>query len=240
MMEIARSMGYASATDRFTVIPLLLDKIEPPSLLNATVYVRASRNPGEALPAIMKLVAAFEGRMQSDQARKLSVEADLSEFVQEAITQQEKYETANKSAAVRWYVSGVVFLGIGLLVTAGLVVSTIWSAQDLNIVRALATVALDLVSIGILAALAKYAYSLGKSYMTEGLKCSDRIHAIQFGKFYLKVFGARLTPTEVKDAFQHWNIDRSSAFASLDASQIDPQILSLVGQLVTSIRNKKD
>ncbi|WP_413711756.1 hypothetical protein [Rhizobium sp. Rhizsp82] len=98
---------------------------------------------------------------------------------------------------------------------------------------------LNIVMIGVLAALAKYAYSLGKSYMSESLKSSDRIHAIQFGKFFLRAYGDRLTPSEVKEAFQHWNIDRNSTFSTLDPAHIDPQIYSLITQLVSAVRSGK-
>lgn len=94
--------------------------------------------------------------------------------------------------------------------------------------------------IGVMAALARYSYSLAKSYMSESLKSSDRIHAIQFGKFFLRAYGGRLTPAEVKDAFQHWNSDRGSTFSTLDPSHIDPQIYALVAQLVGAVAAKKE
>ena len=98
---------------------------------------------------------------------------------------------------------------------------------------------LNVIAIAILAASARYAYSLGKSYMSESLKSSDRIHAIQFGKFFLRAFGSRATTAEIREVFQHWNIDRTSTFSSLDASQIDPQIVNIVVQLVSAVTGKK-
>jgi hypothetical protein len=98
----------------------------------------------------------------------------------------------------------------------------------------------EVITIGLLAACAKYAFSLGKAYMSESLKSADRIHAIEFGRFYLQAFGETATGPEVKEAFQHWNIDRNSTFSSLDSAQIDPQIISLVAQVVASITGKRE
>lgn len=78
------------------------------------------------------------------------------------------------------------------------------------------------------------AFALGKSYISESLKCSDRIHAIAFGKFYLQAYGETATWADLKEVFQHWNIDRTSTFSSLDSAQIDPQILSLLADVVKS------
>jgi len=82
-----------------------------------------------------------------------------------------------------------------------------------------------LLVIGLLGACAKYAFSLGKSYASEALKCSDRIHAIRFGEFYLRAFGEKTQWSELKEVFQHWNIDRSSSFSTLDASSFDPKFI---------------
>jgi hypothetical protein len=54
----------------------------------------------------------------------------------------------------------------------------------------------------------------------------------------LQAFGAKANWSELKEVFQYWNIDRSSTFSTLDASQIDPQILSLISSIATVIGTK--
>ena len=61
--------------------------------------------------------------------------------------------------------------------------------------------------------------------MSESLKSADRMHAISFGKFYLKVYGSDDTWPELKEVFQHWNIDRSSSFSSQTTAEFDPKII---------------
>jgi len=89
-------------------------------------------------------------------------------------------------------------------------------------------------------ACAKYAFSLGKSYSSESLKSSDRIHAIRFGEFYLRAFGDKTKWGELKEVFQHWNIDRNSSFASLDVSQFDPKIVESMMDLIKVVGGKRD
>ena len=83
-------------------------------------------------------------------------------------------------------------------------------------------------------------FSLGKSYSSESLKSSDRIHAIRFGEFYLRAFGDKTKWEELKEVFQHWNIDRNSSFASLDVSQFDPKILESLTDLIKVVGGSKD
>lgn len=81
-----------------------------------------------------------------------------------------------------------------------------------------------LIGVGLLVASSKYAFSLGKSYMNESLKNSDRLHAISFGKFYLQAYGDVVTPEDVKEVFQHWNIAKDSSFRELGSDNFDPRI----------------
>ncbi|KMN32754.1 hypothetical protein VI26_16680 [Chromobacterium sp. LK1] len=78
-----------------------------------------------------------------------------------------------------------------------------------------------LVAIALLAGLAKYAFLLGNSYMQEALKNADRRHAINFGKFYLESYGAAAEWSQVKEAFEHWNITGTNAFKRAEESMPD-------------------
>ena len=94
----------------------------------------------------------------------------------------------------------------------------------------------------ILAALAKFFYSLGKSFMHEAVKCSDRIHAINFGQFFLKAFPTPKTHQERKDIFSEWNMENRSAFHDLKTRDIDPRMIELVSAISSAIKgeSKKD
>ena len=64
--------------------------------------------------------------------------------------------------------------------------------------------------------------------MNEAFKNSDRMHAISFGEFYLNAFSERTNWEELKEVFQHWNMDKNSSFASQSAKDFDPQFFEKV------------
>ena len=92
-----------------------------------------------------------------------------------------------------------------------------------------------LVGLALFAALAKYAYVLGNSYMREALKNGDRRHAINFGKFYLESYGAAADWSQIKDAFEHWNIDGQNGFTKDDKSYVDVSSLEKVATALEGI-----
>jgi hypothetical protein len=57
------------------------------------------------------------------------------------------------------------------------------------------------------------------SYVKEALKNADRRHAINYGKFYLESYGAAADWSQIKEAFEHWNIDGSNATSKPDKNQ---------------------
>ena len=57
--------------------------------------------------------------------------------------------------------------------------------------------------------------------MVESIRFSDRAHAIGLGKLYLQLYKSKFEWAELKDVLQNWNIDKGSAFLSLDAKDIE-------------------
>ena len=97
----------------------------------------------------------------------------------------------------------------------------------------------SLIIIGLLIALSKYAFNLGKSYTNEALKNADRIHALSFGEFYLKAFREKVSYDQIKEVFQHWNINNESFFSTLNSSDFDPKIFENVIELMKALSAKK-
>lgn len=213
----------------------------PPQLRYYKTIRADGRSPSEYAKDILLLIEAHRERLEQRQVRKTEVARDLSAFVNEAVLRQQDQETRNRRAAHAWYAAGFMCLLLVLAVAASSSYHVLLTgAAPVSLLTPIMLALLNLVVIGVLAALARYSYSLGKSYMSEALKSADRIHAIQFGKFFLSLFGEKLSPEEVKVAFQHWNIDRQSIFATLDPAHVDPQIFSLFTQLSSVISAKRD
>lgn len=68
--------------------------------------------------------------------------------------------------------------------------------------------------------------------MREALKNADRRHAINFGKFYLESYGAAADWSQVKEAFEHWNITGSDAFSRKEEAQIDVSAIEKAATLL--------
>ncbi|MDO1580618.1 toll/interleukin-1 receptor domain-containing protein [Rhizobium oryzicola] len=246
MMELGTARAYAETSGKMLILPVVLGELTLPTIVqDIQVIFARDRPPSDLVADIDIAISAFEGRRaaQEEQQKELAqvVQGNLAEFVDEAIKTQQEYEKAHKASAQRWYLIGYASLLLGLLTTAYLAYSVIRAtATAPDYARTISISLLNVIAIAILAALARYAYSLGKSYMSESLKSSDRIHAIQFGKFFLRAYGSKANSAEIREVFQHWNIDRTSTFSSLDASQIDPQIVNMVIQIVSAFTGKKD
>ncbi|MGN4989908.1 hypothetical protein [Aeromonas sp. 97A] len=84
---------------------------------------------------------------------------------------------------------------------------------------------------------AKHAYNLGNAYMHESLKRSDRMHAINFGKFYLEVYGNNVSQSDMKAIFENWNLNSDSAFTKVETSNFEPKIVEQVTQMITAVSN---
>lgn len=246
MMELGTARAYAETSGKLLILPIILGDLSLPTIVqDIQVIFAQDRSPAELVPDINIAISAFEGRRTAQEEEQKvfaeAVQGNLAEFVDEAIKTQQEYEKEHKASAKWWYAIGYGSLVAGLISTAVLAYNLINSTPTTpDYARVISIALLNIIAIAILAALARYAYSLGKSYMSESLKSSDRIHAIQFGKFFLRAYGSKANSVEIREVFQHWNIDRTSTFSSLDASQIDPQIVNMVVQIVSAVTGKKD
>jgi hypothetical protein len=92
-----------------------------------------------------------------------------------------------------------------------------------------------LIAITILAGLARYAFIFSNSYMREALKNADRRHAINFGKFYLESYGAAAEWSQVKEAFEHWNITGANAFTPEESNKFDMSALEKASAIIERV-----
>jgi hypothetical protein len=147
-------------------------------------------------------------------------------------------ESNLKRSAFFWYGAAFVSLLIGLgfgmwrAYTSATVMDISWQS-----IAQLAVV--SVVVIGLLGALSRFSFTLGKSFMVESLRNADRIHAISFGQFYLEAFGEHAEWSEIKEAFQHWNIDKGSSFMQQNVKDIDPEILKTAIEIAKTISEKQ-
>mgnify|MGYP000238772025 CR=1 FL=1 len=172
-----------------------------------------------------------------EETRK-QIEKKSNKYVTDALTVLETKEKKYHIISNCWSILGAVSIlfGIILLVVLGV--------KGFNILEAKVAVEwsfLFLVSfkgiivLGLFIALAKYSFTFSQSYMHESLKSSERIHAINFGKFYLESYGADADWAQIKEAFEHWNISSNTAFSSNKADSFDPKIFEGAANLIEAV-----
>ncbi|WP_339414450.1 toll/interleukin-1 receptor domain-containing protein [Pseudomonas sp. EA_35y_Pfl2_R5] len=174
-------------------------------------------------------------RAKNKQAEKLEV--SKTEFIREAEERLNKKEASLKLSAHIWYGFGYAALILGVLAAFYLIKESL--GKDINTSAIVLLSIKGLIGVGLLVASSKYAFTLGKSYMNESLKNSDRLHAISFGKFYLQAYGDIVTPEDVKVVFQHWNITQDSSFKDIGSQNFDPRIFESAIE-IASLLTKND
>lgn len=242
MMEVGAARAFAGATGRPLVMPIAIDEISIPlALQDIQILFAADRDLDRIVAEISRGLSSQHGvllaRELQAQAAATRIKENAPSYIDEAIKVQEQASKRDAMAARIWY--GVGFASLVAGIGAALWTFAIHPTLPNDWLGFARGFVVNLVVVGFLGACSRYALSLGKSYTSEALKASDRIHAIRFGRFYLNAFPDRVTWEELKEVFAHWNIDRASAFNSLDVAQIDPQLIGMITQ-IASAAVKKD
>lgn len=242
--ETGTAMAYFRERGRPLVIPVILENADIPSPLQS---VQALFAGGKDIPEVAKEIDfaldAMLGRIKAkeDERREVQkkVEATAATYIKASLENLAERETGYRRTAYFWY-------GLAMFSLVGGLIFGIWRAVSLNSSNttpsweSLAQLGLiTILVVGVLGALSRFAFLLGKAFMVESLRNADRSHAISFGEFYLNAFGDKAEWSEVKEAFQHWNIDKGSTFIDQDAKDVDPQILQTALDIAKAISGAK-
>lgn len=247
MNEVAVAKAHAAAAENKLFIPLVVGmESEIPNFLRDSLLEMVPNVLDENLKRITLNIqraiehnkALFIEKQKVAKSKAEKLEVSKTEFIKEAELRLTQKEVTLKRNANFWYCLGYFSLLTGVIAAFLLISETLGKDSNLNILLLLSMK--GLVGVGLLIASSKYAFTLGKSYMSESLKNSDRLHAISFGKFYLQAYGSDATAQDVKEVFQHWNMDNDSAFSSASASNFDPKLLESAIELAKIIsKNEK-
>lgn len=194
-----------------------------------------------------KLALSFEELAQKEQKyaedTRKQLERKSSEYVNEALSHLKDKEDKFHFWSRVWSVVGGVSIVVGIFIlvwfgSEGL--ALLGDNTDVSWSYLLLVTFKGVVLVGLFIALAKYSFLYSQSYMHESIKNSERRHAINFGKFYMESFGANADWHEIKDAFEHWNIQCESAFSKQDSSQFDPKALENTAAIISAISKMKE
>lgn len=240
--ESGAAVGYWQEKGKPVVIPLVIDDIEIPGpLSHIQAIFSPERNLERIVTAISSSLDSAFGRIKAREEEKRvvqeRVEATAATYISKSLEELRVRETSLKRSALFWY--GAAFLS--LLIGLGFGVWRAYVSEPVTDIswQSIAQLAvISVVVIGLLGALSRFAFTLGKSFMVESLRNADRIHAISFGQFYLEAFGEHAEWEEIKEAFQHWNIDKGSSFMQQNVKDIDPEIMKTALEIAKTMSPK--
>jgi len=239
--EYNYALGFDHKTKNKTIIPVLIEDVEPPDLLRNIVYFKY--NTENAVKSAEELVTMIGRSIANKNAERViksrqieKVEKNLADYIQKSLNDLEKKEKTFRRISYILY----LFSFVSLLLAA---IFAFINSKDLfpiseNIFQQMALIISTLVVSSLLIALSKFTFTLGKSFMVESLRNSNRIHAISFGELYLNIYGEEIEWSEFKEAFQHWNIDMGSTFSSQNAKEYDPELLKRLTEISNVLKVK--
>lgn len=243
MTEIGAALGYFEERGRPLPLPVVIDGSALPTQIDHIHAILAKdKTPDEVALDIVGAIERLAGREQAREERKEEVrsrvETNAAIFIAKSLKELRNREDQYRLWAKVWYGAAYLSLAIGLC-------TAVWRATTLpghlsNWVDLAGFIAIGAVILGLLVAAARFAFMLGKSYMVEALRNSDRIHAISFGEFYLRAFPDQLDWAQVKDAFQHWNIDNGSSFLGQTAQDFDTEVFKTAIAIAGVLNESKE
>lgn len=185
----------------------------------------------KAIAALVRQKEQFEADFQE------KMEAKATEYVDTALVSLKASEERFDGIGSRWALCGLFGVLIGLVlayVLANEATGKIVSNKDISWSLILFFGVKGAVLLGLVVAMVRLCMRLARNYLQESLKNAERRHAINYGKFYLTVYGAGTDGEKLKDVFAHWNISGTSAFAEKDDAISQPSI-SEIGELAKAL-----
>ena len=222
-IEFHTAIGYCTNENHPLIVPYIIYGTKIPVDIANRLYIVGTENIKADLSKILYALNKVRGLLFSQQNKQdeqtLIVHHSLDEFLTEVFAKLEKDEKRNRFQAYLCYILSVVFLMIIAPIAYKINVTGL-DGQDL--IRTISYIIKSIASLSVFAALSRLTFILGKSFMVESIRNGDRIHAISFGRFYIKAYGRVATRQEIREVLGDWNIDKGSSFYDQDAKEIDP------------------
>lgn len=181
----------------------------------------------KTIAQVRLIVAAHQEKIDDEAASKRAaeekVQTKLSEYLKDTLVSLKTNKTKNQITAYIFYFLSIIPVGVAIIVALNFpeLVSAIYEDTVPLVIISVS----QLVILLLLVSLSKLFFSLGKSFMVESIRNSDRIHAISFGKFFLDAYGDTATREEVLKAFSAWNIDDGkTSFRDISGADYDPKL----------------
>lgn len=242
--EMSAAFGYFKESGKPKFFPILFDNISIPEGIGHIQVLRASRNNIDVLvrklhESIFRIIGELQAHTEQKQQIIEKVEKSAEHYIRTSLQELRKRENSYKRLSYFCYIMAYLSLLLCVLLAVWKGSYVINMNKDTGVVIQIQYALISILIFSLIIALSRLTFILGKSFMVESLRNADRIHAISFGEFYLKAYGEKVDWKEIKDAFQHWNIDKGSAFITQSSNEFDPELLKHLiefSKVITSTR----
>ncbi|HCD1652373.1 TPA: toll/interleukin-1 receptor domain-containing protein, partial [Klebsiella pneumoniae] len=229
-IEVTGAISYVANSNRDKlVLPVVLDKeaLNDSDLGAFQALFARSDDMTNLVNEIVNAISRFEGARVAQEERKeiraKVLKDESADYISETIEDLKAREKDGRQLSSRWH-----FAGYGALVASVIFVLILWFLAErsfvespLDTTRLIFDAIKGVTVVALLLGLARYSFLMAKTHQLEALKNADRLHAISFGKFYMRVFSTQISQTELKEVFQHWNTSGASDLSHLDVDKID-------------------
>ena len=243
LMELNWALAYSYENQYPHIMPIMIDDAEVPYDLTQILYLKYSMNASKSehlaftakiADALMSLSSAKKEKRAVALSETIAI--DGTQFIEETIGRLKIQIRFNRIMGFIGYM--LCFISLLLAIVFSVSKAQFITGQSFNVGDSIRLGISSLFLISLLIAFARFSFVIGKSFMVESIRNLDRLHAIDFGKLYLKfskVIGFEWN--ELKETLkQNWNIDTGSAFISQNSNEIEPSIFNAV---VEAIKNAK-
>ena len=202
-------------------------------------YITYKSNIPDEVKNISCFIGKINGTLLARNRETLTItkmiNENLDKYLNDTLRKLKINEIKNEILAYFCYILSIMFL---LLIVSFISNVFVLNFSEENILQTILYSVKNIVGLSTLAALSRLAFILGKSFMVEAIRNGDRIHAISFGKFYIKAYGRVASRQEIREVLSNWNIDSGSSFHTQDSKEIDPNVYGAV-ELLKSYFNKE-
>jgi hypothetical protein len=245
-MELNWALAYNYENKYPQILPILLDEAKVPYDISHILYLKHYSEPNnevvfdKLVSAIYESLTHISVAKKEKQAVALSetIEVDGTQFIEETLTRLNRQIGFNRVLGFIGY--SICFLSLLCAILFCVLKVNHIANQPLDASASIRVGISSLFLISLLIAFARFSFIIGKVFMVEAIRNLDRLHAIDFGKLYLKfskVIGFEWN--ELKETLkQSWNIDTGSAFISQNSSEIEPSILNIAVEAMKNAKRK--
>lgn len=241
--ELIASEALQSKDDQLVIIPIIFDKIEIEHKKRKSIRINDTLDK-ELNNIFIILNTAKINKLKKQQERDEMNSAILEsakKYVTETKNDLERREKWFSRIAISCSIAGLIFLIIGVIIGYSIYNDNkdLFNSAQGHFWELIVSMTLKgAIIIVLLISASRYCFNLGKTYMNESLKNSDRRHALGFGEIYLERFGAQITQNDFREAFRDWNYNSKSSFLDLSSKDFDPELLSNLAKVAESINKK--